>query len=170
MPDFHHLDTSPVFEALGAAVFEAQHLERALYLLLQLLDDKPSNEKQISSISIDKPSAPQTIGQLFREVRMRKYLTPADKTLIQEGVRERNALVHAYWGDKRTMALLTPAGRMWLCNDLGRIREVCRKAGRVVDSIIDGFLKDYGSTLNGLSNPLWEDWESGEEPPPDVLH
>jgi hypothetical protein len=101
---------------------------------------------------------------------MRKYLTSFEKAAIQGGVRERNALIHAYWGEKRAPALMTPAGRSWIVKDLDRIREVCRKAGRIVDSIIDRYLKEHGADLHSLSNPLWESWQSGEEPPPDVLH
>lgn len=170
MTDFCYPDIAPVYEALGAAIFEAQHLENGLYLLLRLMDEKASQGKPADPVLIDSPDAPQTIGQLFREVRMRKYLTNAEKTAIHDGVRERNALIHAYWGKKRTPALMTPTGRSWIVKDLDRIREVCRKAGRIVDSIIDRFLKDSGASLHDLSSPLWESWESGEEPPPDVLH
>lgn len=170
MSEFIYSDIAPAYEALGAATFEAQHLENGLYLLLRLIDEIQSQGKPANPPSLDSPDAPQTIGQLFREVRMRKYLTNAEKSAIQDGVRERNALIHAYWGEKRTLALMTPAGRSWIVKDLNRIREVCRKAGRIVDSIIDRYLKEYGASLQSLSNPLWESWQSGEEPPPDVLH
>lgn len=170
MAEIQQSDITPVYEALGAAVFEAQHLERALSLLLALMDEKSAQVKPRDSAPLDSPDAPKTIGVLFREVRMRKYLTEAERKAIKDGVRERNGLIHAYWGEKRTLALMTPAGRVWLVNDLDRIRDVCRKAGRIVDSIIGRYLKDYGSSLDHLSRPLLESWESGSEPPPDVLH
>lgn len=170
MPEFAHSDIAPVYEALGAAVFETQHLERGLYLLLKLTGEKSRQGNPAIPPPLDSADAPQTIGKLFREVRIREYLTDAEKSAVKGGVRERNALIHAYWTDKRTRALLTPAGRAWLVNDLNRIREVCRKAGRIVDSIIDRYLKEYGESLHSLSTALWESWQPGEDPPPDVLH
>lgn len=170
MSEFQHNDIKPVYEALGAAVFEAQHLERGLTLLLALMDEKLNQGKPRNPAPLDSPEAPKTIGRLFHEVRMRKYLTDAVKKAIHLGVRERNGLIHAYWDEKRTLALMTPAGRAWIVKDLDRIREVCRKAGRSVDLIIDNYLKDYGASLHDLSNQLWESWELGNEPPPDVLH
>jgi hypothetical protein len=170
MSEFQYHDIAPVYTALGAAVFEAQHLEAGLSLLLTLLDERSTHGKQTNSAPLDSPEAPKTIGLLFREVRMKKYLTPAEKRMIQAGVKERNGLIHAYWGKQRSPALATPAGRAWIIDDLNRIATICRNAGRIVDSIIDRYLKDCGTSLHDLSNPLWETWESGNEPPPEVFH
>lgn len=170
MSEFPQTDITPVYGALGAALFEAQHLEKGLSLLLLLIDEKAAQGKSRNPSPLDSPEAPKTIGVLFREVRMRKYLTDIEKKVIQNGVRERNGLIHAYWSEKRIPALMTPAGRAWIIKDLNGIREICHKAGRIVDSIIDHYLKDYNTNLNNLSNPLWESWGSGNEPPPDVLH
>jgi hypothetical protein len=170
MTEFQQSDITPVFEALGAAVFEAQHLERGLFLLITLMDEKSGQGKSRDPAPLDRPEAPKTIGLLFREVRMRKYLIDAEKKAISDGVRERNGLIHSYWNGKRTPALMTPAGRAWLVNDLDRIRGVCYKAGRIVDSIVDRYLKDYGASLDGLSSQLLEIWEPGSTPPPEVLH
>jgi len=168
MTKIAYADTIPVYTALGNAVFEAQHLESGLSLLLKVMDVNGSQER--AATPLDTPDAPQTIGQLFREVRMRKYLTDAERTAIQAGVKERNLLVHAYWNAKRTQALVTPAGRAWLFSDLDRIREIIKRAGRIVDSIIDRYLKENETNLHELSRPLWEAWEPGIEPPPDILH
>ena len=168
MTDIAYADTVPVFLALGNAVFEAQHLESGLSLLLKVMDANGSRGR--TAAPLDTPEAPQTIGQLFREVRMRKYLTDAERTAIQAGVKERNFLIHAYWNEKHTLALTTPAGRAWLFSDLDRIREIIKRAGRIVDSIVDRYLKESGKSLHELSRPLWEAWEPGIEPPTDVLH
>lgn len=165
-----YADTAPVYLELGAAVFEAQHLEEGLSLLLKVMDEKGSRGRAVVAAPLDNPEAPLTVGKLFREVRMRKYLTDAERTAIQAGVKERNILIHAYWNTKHTMALVKPAGRAWLCADLDRIREVIRRAGRIVDVIIDRYLKESGTSLNELSKSFEEQWEPGIEPPPDVLH
>lgn len=168
MTDVEYVDTVPVYVALGNAVFEAQHLESGLSLLLKLMDGERTNGR--SAAPLDTPNAPQKIGQLFREVRMRKYLTDTERTNIQAGVKERNLLIHAYWNEKRTKALIKPAGRAWLFSDLDRIRKVIKRAGRIVDSIIDRYLKEQGTSLHEISRPLWEAWEPGLEPPPETLH
>jgi hypothetical protein len=170
MTEIAYADTIPVYVELGAALFEAQHLEAGLSLLLKVMDEKSKRGRGAVAAPLDSPDAPQTIGQLFREVRLRKYLTDAERTSIQAGVKERNFLIHGYWDEKHTLALTKPAGRAWLVKDLDRIREVCRRAGRIVDSIIDRYLKESGTSLHELSRPLWESWEPGIEPPPDVLH
>jgi hypothetical protein len=170
MSEIAYTDTAPVYLALGAAVFEAQHLEEGLSLLLKVMDGQSGRVSEPVAAPLDTPDAPQTIGQLFREVRMRKYLTDAERTAIQAGVKERNLLIHAYWDHKRSLALTKPAGRAWIFSGLDRIREVIRRAGRIVDSIIDRYLKESGTSLHELSRPLWEGWEPGIEPPPDVLH
>jgi len=46
MSKFRKADIAPVFEALGAAVFEAQHLESGLQLLLTIMDTKLNNKGQ----------------------------------------------------------------------------------------------------------------------------
>ena len=155
---------------MTAALFEAQHLEKGLSLLLRVMDEKGGRGQAAVATPLDNPEAPQTIGKLFREVRMRKYLTDAERSAIQAGVKERNVLIHAYWGGKHTLALARPAGRAWLCADLDRIREIIRRAGRLVDSIIDRNLKVSGTSLAELSSSFEDQWESGIEPPPDILH
>lgn len=170
MTEIEYADTAPVYLALGHAVFKAQHLEHGLSLLLKVMDVKSSQGRAPAvAAPLDTPDAPQTIGQLFREVRLRKYLTVAERTAIQAGVKERNHLIHAYWNHSRTLALMKPAGRAWIFSDLDRIREVIGRAGRIVDSIIDRYLKESGTSLDELS-PLQGVWEPGFEPPPDVLH
>lgn len=164
-------EIAPLFEAFGAAVFEGQHLEHGLGLLLVLINYVlKAQGKAAARLTVDSPAAPKTIGKLFEEVQVFEYLTEAERKLIQKGVRSRNVLVHSYWKNERIAATTTPAGRKWLLQDLNRIRQDCRKAGRLVDSFIDEYLAKAGTSLDKLSRPLWDKWQSDTEVPPEVLH
>ncbi len=162
-------DLMPVFWALGTALFEAQHLEGGLCLLLALLDRKHLLSAPASASPLDDPESKKTLGELFTDVRRRKYLTPAQKTSVQNAIDARNALIHAYWSAEKIQAMLTPAGREWVFEDLRRIETLCQNAGRLVDALIDQYLKALDTSLHDLSNPMWEQWQSGVEPPPEVL-
>ncbi len=162
-------DMLPVFWALGTALFEAQHLEGGLCLLLAMLDRKHLLSAPASDSPLDGPEAKLTLGELFADIRRRKYLTPSQKTVVQNAIDARNALIHAYWSAEKIRAMLTPAGRTWVFEDLRRIEALCQKAGRLVDVLIDQYLKALDTSLHELSNPLWQQWQSGIEPPPEVL-
>ena len=166
-------DISPLFEAFGAAVFEAQLLEHGLKLLLTGIDlerEKAGRPPRMA-MNLDAPDAPKTIGQLFRDVKAAEYLTDAEQKIISRGVKERNFLVHGYWGQKQTLAMLSVDGREWLIKDLARIRETCNKAGRLVTRFIDGYLaRSYGKSTHELSAALWDQFESSEDPPIDSFH
>ena len=168
MSKFARSNIAPVYEVFGQAVFQAQLLEEALELLIRMLDANGS--KGSAKFAIDVPDAPKTIGVLFREVRLRKYLTKMQRGIIQTGVRERNFLIHAYWQNQRSLALRTTAGRRWLVKDLRRIDKACREASRIVDSIADEYLRGHGTSYEQLAEPLWQIWESSSEPPLEVLH
>ena len=165
-------DIAPLFEAFGAAVFEAQLLEHGLKLLLKGIDlEREKEGRPPRMVNLDSPDASKTVGQLFREVMSAEYLTDAEHKIISRGIKERNFLVHSYWGHKPTLAMLTVEGRKWLVNDLQRIREACRKAGRLVSTLIDGYLgRMYESSMDELSAPLWEQFESSQDPPIESFH
>ena len=168
----HAADIAPLFEAFGAAVFEAQLLEHGLKLLLMGIDlEREKEGRPPRKVDLDSPDAPKTIGRLFREVMSAEYLTDAEQRIISRGIKERNFLVHSYWGKKQTLAMVTLEGREWLIDDLTRIREICRKAGRLVSKLIDGYLaRNYGTSMDELSAPLWDQFECSEDPPIDSLH
>lgn len=162
-------DLLPVFWALGTALFEAQHLESGLCLLLALLDRKHLLSTPASVSPLDDPEAKRTLGELFTDVRRRKYLSPKQKGAVQDAIDARNALIHAYWSAEKIQAMLTPAGREWVFKDLRRIQALCKRAGKIVDVLINQYLKAFDTSLEALSNPMREQWQSGIEPPPEVL-
>jgi len=156
----------------GAAVHQAQQLEHGMQLLLQIIDEqrqragKPPRQR----LALDGPDAPRTAGRLFEELGAAAHLNDAERKAIQAGIRKRNFLVHSYWHGDRVRAMLTIKGRRWLVDDLNQVREVCRKASRIVDSMIDDCLRAYGVTIDQLSEPLFREYESDQDVPPEVLH
>lgn len=156
-------DLTPLFYAFGAAVFEGQHLEHALQLLLALIDHELETQgKSRVRLQIDSPMAHKKLGQLFDEVQLFEYITDAERKTIQKGLRTRNFLVHAFWQHDRVKQANSPAGRKAIFVELDQLREVCRKAGRLVDSFIDHHLAKAGTSLDELSRPLWDKWQSDE--------
>ena len=162
-------DLLPVFWALGTALFEAQHLESGLCVLLALLNRKHVLSAPAGISPLDDAESRKTLGELFADVRRRKYLSPKQKGAVQDAIDARNALIHAYWSAEKIQAMLTPAGRKWVFKDLRRIQALCRRAGKIVDVLINQYLKAFDTSLEALSDPMREQWQSGIEPPPEVL-
>ncbi len=162
-------DLLPVFWALGTALFEAQHLESGLCLLLSLLNRKHVLSGPASASPLDDAESRKSLGELFADVRRRKYLSPKQKAAVKNAIDARNALIHAYWSAEKIQAMLTPAGREWVFDDLRRIQALCKKAGKIVDVLINQYLKAFDTSLEALSDPMREQWRSGIEPPPEVL-
>jgi hypothetical protein len=156
-------DIAPLFEAFGAAVFEGQHLEHGLQLLLALIDHKIQAQGKFRiRLKVDSTTAHKKLGQLFDEVKQFEYLTDAERRIIQTGLKTRNFLVHSYWNGERIKEGTTIAGRRAIVKELSRLREECRKAGRLVDSFIDQHLTKAGTSLDKESRPLWDQWQSDE--------
>jgi hypothetical protein len=162
-------DMLPVFWALGTALFQAQHLESGLGLLIALLNRKRVLSSPANATPLDDASSKKTLGEMFNDVRKRKYFTPAQKTTVHDAIDARNALIHAYWSAEKIQAMVTPAGRDWVFEDLRRIEALCNKAGQLVDGLIDQYLKQFDLSLGDISNPMWQQWQSGVEPPSELL-
>lgn len=111
-------------------------------------------------LKVDSPTAHKKLGQLFDEVQMFEHVTDAERKIIQKGLKTRNYLVHAYWKHERVKEATTLAGRKAIFAELDQLREVCRKAGRLVDAFIDQHLAKAGTSLDQLSRPLWDQWQS----------
>lgn len=165
-------ELEPVFGMFGVAVHQAQQLEHGLQLLLQIIDEqrqrdgKPPRQRP----NLDAPDAPRTAGCLLKELDAATHLTDAERKAIQAGIRKRNFLVHSYWHGDRILAMLTVKGRRWLIDDLDKLREVCRKASRIVDCLINDCLRAYGLTIDQLSEPRIREYEGDQDVPPEVLH
>lgn len=165
-------ELKPIFGMFGAAVYQAQQLEHGMQLLLQIMDEqrqragKPPRQRP----DLDAPDAPRTAGRLLDELEAATHLTDAERKAIQAGIRKRNFLVHSYWHGDRVLAMLTVKGRQWLVADLDQVREVCRKASRIVDGLINDCLRDYGVTIDQLSEPLFRQYQGDQDVPPEVLH
>src|SRR4051812_44039984 len=105
-------DTAPLFHAFGAAVFEGQHLEHGLQLLLTLIgQDSASGGKARVRLNVDSPQASRNIGKIFDQVQLLTHLTDAERKIIQKGLKTRNFLVHSFWQGDRVEFTLTPEGR-----------------------------------------------------------
>jgi hypothetical protein len=156
-------DITPLFWAFGGAVYEGQHLEHGLQLLLSLIDHELKVKgKTRVRLTVDSPNAHKKLGELFDEVQSFEYITDAERKIIQKGLKTRNFLVHAYWQGDRIAQMNSPTGRKAIFTELDDLREVCRKAGRLVDSFIDEHLAKAGTSLDELSRPLWDKWQSDE--------
>jgi len=164
-------ESEPLFWAFGHAVYAAQLLERGVLLLLVVVEsEKEKSGLPQTSVGLDDPKSHKTLGTLFNEVLEVEYITEAEKKIIWKAINNRNILVHSYWGKKQTLASLTAPGRKWLVSDLLRRKEQCRKADEIISSCIDRYLSKYGTSIDALSTPLFEQWQNDEEPPDEVLH
>lgn len=152
----HKKELSPLFELYGSVVYDASHLEHGVELLLQLIANY--QKKQLPSDaaeSLNSPSPNATLGALFAALKERKYLTDAESKIISKAIKDRNFLIHSWWWGDRLKATLTPSGRKWLLSELAKIKDQIRKAGKIVDSLIDSYLKDYNVQLADIGN-AWE--------------
>jgi hypothetical protein len=157
-------DLAAMFHAYGTAIFEGQHLEKGLHLLLYLIDhDLVTRGKARIRLAIDAPNSYRKLGELFEQVQIFEYLTGAERKLIQQGLKTRNLLVHSFWGAERVKRTTTPYGRKEVVTELNKLREQCRKAGQLVDSFIDQHLAKAGTSLHEASRPLWEKWQGDED-------
>jgi hypothetical protein len=165
-------ELEPVFGMYGAAVYQGQLMENGLLLLLDLIDESRRNQgkKPRKRPDLEAPDAPRTLGRLLGELSAATHVTDAERRAIQAGIHKRNLLVHAYWRrEDRGLALLTVKGRRWLIKDLDALRASCRKAGRIIDGLIDDLLREYGNTIAALSEPMFQCYENDRSVPPEVL-
>lgn len=154
-------DLAPLWHAFGAAVFEGQHLEHGLQLLLKLIDhDLTAKGKSRVRLNIDSPQAHQKMGDIFDEVQLFRHFTDAERKIVQKGLKTRNFLVHAYWQGNRVVEMSTSDGRAGAVAELDRLREQCRKAGRLVDSFVDEQLSKAGTSLRELSASVEDRWQN----------
>ena len=159
-----------LFWAFGHAVYAAQTLERGIKLLLRVID----SEREKSGLpkffaDIDDPKIKKSLGSIFSDALKVEYITEKEKKMIWEAVRTRNILAHSYWGEKQILASLKPKGREWLVGDLFECKAKCQKADKIIESLINQYLAQYGVTVESLSTPIFEEHWENREPPENVL-
>lgn len=164
-------ESEPLFWAYGHAVYAAQILEHGIQLLLLVVDNerKKSGLSQLN-VELDDPKSKITLGPLFNKALKVEYITKPEEQMIWSAISDRNILVHSYWDEKHILASLNPNGRKWLINDLLQRKEHCRKADSIISSLIDQYLTKYGTSIDALSAPVFEQWKNDVEPPDDVIH
>lgn len=163
-------ETGPVFLAYGQAVYAAQLLEHGLRALLNVIDlDRKHSGLEELELELDDPGIQKSLNTLFGDLLRIEYITEAEKKTIRRAIKDRNVLVHSYWGEKNILATLFTDGRAWLIDDLGQRRERCGKANDIVSSIIERYLARYGTSVEALAAPLLEQWRNDAEPPDEVL-
>ena len=145
-------DLAPVYAEFGAAVHDTQVLEFGLVLLMALAtryDDARFERNAVASLS--SAQAGKTIGELFRAVRKKEHFTSPERKAIHKAIRLRNDLVHRFMVDK-VESLLTPEGRASLLQEIRAIREAVQAADRINASLIDHYLREYGTSVDELKD------------------
>ena len=158
-----HESLVPVFAEFGASVHLAQRLEFGLTLLLAFA--AKYENASISRSVVDKlfdRDTEHTLGALFHSVRKKEYLTRAEQKIIRKAVKDRNMLVHSYLIDKGEL-LLTPEGRAELMDDLARIQKNLQAADRIVESLVDRYLEEHGTTVDEITQHWDSLWVPGTE-------
>jgi len=155
-----------VFAEFGATIHAAQCLEYALGLLMALLakyEDAKFAGRPDESLSAALSS--QTLGELFRTVRKKEFFTSAERKSVHKAIKQRNQLVHTYLVDKAEFFLGT-GGRAKLMEDLEKKRTNIRKANAIIDTMIDRYLQEHGTSIEDLHN-FWEPLVRSDEELPD---
>lgn len=150
MPDQHEL--APIYAEFGAAVHDTQVLEFGLVLLMALAtryDNAQFTSDAVKALS--SAQAGQTLGELFRAVRKKEYFTSPERKAIHKAIRLRNDLVHRFMVDK-VEQFLSSDGRQTLLDEVRGIREAVQAADRIIASLIDRYLEEYGTSLEELQD------------------
>src|SRR5690606_12000338 len=126
-------EIAPLFEAYGAACYEAQHLEGALKLLLGIIAEKQQAYTTKAGPSFDVVELKSPLGDLFKDAKKKEYFTPAEEKTLNKAIKERNFLIHLYW-KKRIEYSFTPKGRVWLVQNMTELGELMRTSTAIVNS------------------------------------
>lgn len=161
-------DLAPVYAEFGAAVHDTQVLEFGLVLLMALAtryDEADFGSHAVESLS--SVDAGKTVGELFRAVRKKEHFTSPERKAIHKAIRLRNDLVHRFMVQK-VEALLTEEGRQSLLREIRGIRQAVQRGDRIVASLIDRYLEEYGTSLEELQDYAADLFEDGNAEDPAV--
>ncbi len=145
-------ELAPVYAEFGAAVHDTQVLEFGLVLLMALAtryDNAHFTKEAVKALS--SAHAGQTLGELFRVVRKKEHFTSPERKAIHKAIRLRNELVHRFMVD-RVEQVLSPEGRQSLLQEIRGIRESVQSADRIIASLVDRYLEEYGTSLDELQD------------------
>lgn len=163
-------DVVPVFAQFGAAVHDAQVLEQGLALLMTLAAAyQGANFPSAPRAALSGREEQKTLGELFVAVRKKEYFTNKEERMIWSAIRERNELVHSFLTE-RAQAMLTPRGRLDVLTTLTEIREKLRSAGRIVDSLIDHYLREYDTSVESIKERMNQLWVSDADASHNATH
>ena len=84
-------------------------------------------------------------------MRKKEHFTSPERKAIHKAIRLRNDLVHRFMVDK-VESLLTPEGRASLLQEIRAIREAVQAADRINASLIDHYLREYGTSVDELKD------------------
>ncbi len=143
-------ELTPIYAEFGAAVHDTQVLEFGLVLLMALAtryDDAHFTSEAVRALS--SAHAGKTLGEIFKAVRKKEYFTSPERKAIHKAIRLRNELVHRFMVDK-VEQVLSPEGRHALQEELRGIRDAVQAADRIIASLLDRYLEEYGTSLEEL--------------------
>lgn len=145
-------ELTPIYAEFGAAVHDTQVLEFGLVLLMALAtryDDAHFTTEAVRALS--SAHAGQTLGEIFKAVRKKEFFTSPERKAIHKAIRLRNELVHRFMVDK-VEQFLSSEGRQALLEELHGIREAVQAADRIIASLLDRYLEEYGTSLEELQD------------------
>mgnify|MGYP000619210644 CR=1 FL=1 len=145
--DIPYEDLAPLFEAYGAACFQAQHLEHGLLLLLKILQ-RPALGK--------KP----TLGKLIKHAKDLKLFTSEDSRSLRSALELRNNLVHGYWHQDKVLNMRDAHTRSSIKRELEAYQADLRVASALIDGVIDSLLIHWGESLVGFGDAAIKDWQT----------
>src|SRR5690606_15162769 len=114
-------------------------------------------------------SAERTLRKLFDAAKKTEYFTPAEERMLRSAIRLRNELAHTFL-TSRAKFLATPEGRRKVLGDIGAARSKIKKAGAIIDSLIDRYLEKYGTTVEEIKQQMEHLWVSDNHASPKGLH
>ena len=144
----------PIFAEFGACVQVAQVMEYGLSTLIALSAKQEGSKLHPKRIGqMNQREADQTLGELFSSARQKEYFTDAEVKMVFRAISVRNKLVHNYMLDY-VEKLMHPEGRKWLIEDVRKCRKVIENAGQIVESMINRYLEEEGSSMEELKDQV----------------
>jgi hypothetical protein len=142
----------PLMAEFGAAVHDAQVLERCIENILALLDKTVSPGEQLPDASkLYGSESTASLGSLVNALRKRIEVPRDVSDSLEEAIHTRNRLVHGYFKpEKRLVATLSETGIATLIAELREIRASLKGWTALTEKILDALLKRYGMSVEQL--------------------